>query len=121
MPTEINRVTRCVIEGRDVIAAQCELIETLKLERMPTETAERTLAQLKRSHAMFEDRLRRLTSEKSPALDGLGDNQGYRFRAASVGLMAMLRALLRGFSLGQRRSPGAAGLASCRLQVTGAR
>src|SRR6476646_729557 len=114
MPTEINRVTRCPIEGRDMIAAQRELIETLKLERMPTAAAEQTLAQLQRSHVMFEDRLRRLTSEKSPALDGPGDNQGNHLRAASVGLMAMLRALLRGLSLGQRRSPRAAGLASCR-------
>jgi hypothetical protein len=96
MPTEINRVTRCVVEGRKVIAAQYELIETLKLERLPTEAAERTLAQLQHSHAVFEDRLRRLTSSKS---------------ATPVGLHALLRALRRSLSLGQRRSPGAAALA----------
>jgi hypothetical protein len=91
MPTEINRVTRCVVEGRKVIAAQYELIETLKLERLPTEAAERTLAQLQHSHALFEHRLRGLTSYKS---------------ATPVGLPALLRALLRGV-----RAPRAAALA----------
>jgi hypothetical protein len=110
MPTEINRVTRCVIEGRDVIAAQCELIETLKLERMSTEAAEQTLAQLKRSHALFEDRLQRLTSDKILAFLASGDSQRDHTRVASVGLIAMLRALLRSLSLGQARSPRAAAL-----------
>jgi hypothetical protein len=96
MPTEINRVTRCVIEGRKVIAVQHDLIETLKLERLPTEAAEKTLAQLQYSHAMFEDRLQRLTSEAS---------------ATPIGLSALLRALLSTLSLGHRRSPSAAVLA----------
>jgi hypothetical protein len=91
MPTEINRITRCVLEGRKVIAAQYELIETLKLERLPTEAAERTLAQFQHSHAMFEDRLRGLTSYKS---------------ATPAGLPALLRAFLSSV-----RSPRAAALA----------
>jgi hypothetical protein len=63
MEKELDQAKRRVTEGRRLIAAQEDLIKSLKSRGSPTGNAEITLETFLRLQAAYEDHLKALTSK----------------------------------------------------------
>jgi hypothetical protein len=65
MESELEQARRHVAEGRRLIAAQEDLIKSLKAQGKPTDNAEATLETFKRCQAMFEGHLKAISQSQT--------------------------------------------------------
>jgi hypothetical protein len=65
MESELEQTKRHVAGGRRLIAAQLDLIQSLKALGRPTHNAEVTLETFERIQAIYEDHLKALTSKRT--------------------------------------------------------